>query len=296
MRLRRLLRVVSLVFALAFCAMRYGLARMRGPLPLERRAQWMQQAARSLLERLGAHCVVEGELPAGGLVASNHLGYLDIIAYAAAMPCCFVSKREVVHWPVFGSLARAGATIFLDRGSQAGANAAAAQISERLPLPIPVLLFPEGTSTCGNEVLPFHPRLFHPAIRAGAPITAAAICYLGDDGAKESELCWFGDAPFLPHLWKVLGMRAISAHIHFSPARIYTEARTAARETHAAVVEARTGMRTYRAIQLPETNDGHALSLGSGHAGAVGGAQGVLRDAREGGDRAHDAGMQPGCW
>ena len=63
------------------------------------------------------------------------------------MPCFFVAKMEVDRWPIFGKAARSGGTIFLDRSSLASAMSAADQITERLKLPIPVLLFPEGTST-----------------------------------------------------------------------------------------------------------------------------------------------------
>ena len=66
-------------------------------------------------------------------------------------------------------------------------------MAERLKLPIPVLLFPEGTSTDGTQVLRFHSRLIDPATKAGAPITAAAIRYVIEGGVEERELCWFGD-------------------------------------------------------------------------------------------------------
>jgi len=74
------------------------------------------------------------------------------------MPCFFVAKMEIDGWPVFGKAARAGGTIFLDRASLASAKSVAEQITERLslPIPVPVLLFPEGTSTDGAQLLRFH--------------------------------------------------------------------------------------------------------------------------------------------
>src|SRR5579871_4350793 len=100
--LRRLRRAVALAVALAACILRYWLAHLRGPMTLERRALWLQQAARGVLASLGIGYEVEGNSPACGLVVANHLSYLDIVALSAAMPCFFVAKAEVDRWPFFG--------------------------------------------------------------------------------------------------------------------------------------------------------------------------------------------------
>jgi lyso-ornithine lipid O-acyltransferase len=237
--LRRLPRAVALASVLTLIFLRLRLMRLQGPLTPERRAQWIQRSARDFLAVLGIGWKTEGKPPASGLLVSNHLSYLDILSLAATVPCCFVSKIEVASWPIFGSLARGGATIFLDRASGASARLAAEQMAQRLQCPVPVLLFPEGTSTDGSHVLRFHARLFQPAIQTRAPITAAAIRYRSEEGGEERELCWYANAPFLPHLWKVLGLRGFSACIHFGEPRLYADARSAARETQAAVERAR---------------------------------------------------------
>jgi 1-acyl-sn-glycerol-3-phosphate acyltransferase len=237
MTLRRIRHAVALVFVLAFCILRFWLARLRGPMTLERRALWLQACARMILKSLGIGYEVEGHPPTRGLVVSNHLSYLDIIIISAAMPCFFVSKAEVTGWPFFGKAARTGGTIFLDRSSQASAMSVAEQISERLslPIPVPVLLFPEGTSTNGAQLLRFHSRLIDPAIAAGAPITAVGIRYVIEGGVEERELCWYGDEEFLTHLWKVLGVAGFSAQLHFGEPRIYSDRRVAADQTHAEI-------------------------------------------------------------
>jgi 1-acyl-sn-glycerol-3-phosphate acyltransferase len=167
-----------------------------------------------------------------GLVVSNHLSYLDIIIISATMPCFFVAKMEIDGWPFFGRAARSGGTIFLDRSSLASAMTVAEQMTERLKLPVPVLLFPEGTSTDGSQVLRFHSRLIDPAITAGAPIEAAGIRYVIEGGVEERELCWYGDEGFITHLWKVLGVKGFSAQLHFGEPRIYSDRRVAADQTH----------------------------------------------------------------
>ncbi len=233
--MRRIGRAVALAFALALCVVRYWLARLRGPMTMERRALWLQGSARAILKVLGIRTEVEGQAPKSGLVVSNHLSYLDIIIISAAMPCFFVSKIEVGGWPFFGKAARSGGTIFLDRSSRESANSVAEQMTERFKLPIPVLLFPEGTSTDGRQVLRFHSRLIDPATSAGVPITAAAIRYTIGGGVEERELCWYGDEGFPGHLWKVLGVTGFAARLHFGAPRIYSDRRVAADETHAEI-------------------------------------------------------------
>jgi lyso-ornithine lipid O-acyltransferase len=239
MMLRRVRRAVALAFVLASCVLRYWLKRLHGPLSLEQRAIWLQGAARSVIKCLGIVTLLEGQPPACGLVVANHLSYLDILIFSAAMPCFFVAKMEIVGWPFFGKAARTGGTIFLDRSSLASAMSVAAQMTERLKLPIPVLLFPEGTSTDGAQVLRFHSRLIDPATTAGAPITAAAIRYVLDDGMQERELCWYGDESFTTHLWKVLGVAGFSAQLEFGEPTIYADRRVAADETHVAITAMR---------------------------------------------------------
>jgi 1-acyl-sn-glycerol-3-phosphate acyltransferase len=172
-------------------------------------------------------------------VVSNHLSYLDILIHSAVMPCAFVSKIEINSWPYFGVAARAGGTLFIDRSSRASVARVAAEMADRLKLPIPVLLFPEGTSTDGSRLLQFHASLFEPAVKVGASVTPAAVRYVIEGGVPEKELCWYGDAPFLPHLWKALGTPGFSALVVFGNPTIYNDRREAARDTHVQVSDMR---------------------------------------------------------
>ena len=248
MSFRAIRRAVALAFALALCIVRYWLIRVRGPLTMEQRALWCQQAAKGILIGVGIHYRVHGQPPTRGLVVSNHLSYLDILILSAAMPCFFVAKVEIGGWPFFGKSARIGGTIFVDRSSLASAMSVADQMSERLKLPIPVLLFPEGTSTDGSQLLRFHSRLIDPATSTGAPITTAAVRYVIDGGVEERELCWYGDTLFLPHLMKALRTPGFSGEVTFGEPRIYTDRRTAANETYTEI----TAMRERGALALQE--------------------------------------------
>ncbi|HEY2468063.1 MAG TPA: lysophospholipid acyltransferase family protein [Terracidiphilus sp.] len=235
---RLIRRAVALGFSLITSILRFWLMRLGGPRTLERRAGWVQETCVRVLRSMDVRCDVEGQIPAHGLVVANHLSYLDIVVLSAVMPCFFVAKAEVGRWPYFGKAARVGGTLFLDRSSVASAEKVSGMIRERLNLPIPVLLFPEGTSTDGT-MRRFHGRLFEPAIRAEAPVTAVSIRYVTSDGTPERELCWFGDASFGPHLLETLRMPAFRAELHFGGPRVYAHRRIAAKETFAEVASMR---------------------------------------------------------
>lgn len=239
MTLRAGWRAVALAMALARCFVRYGIARLRGPLSLPQRALWLQDASRLILASLGIQRRLEGDVPPSGLVVANHLSYLDIVLLSAAMPCFFVAKAEIRLWPYFGTAARLGGTLFIDRASRASAERVAAAMADRLSLRVPILLFPEGTSSDGNNLMRFHPRLFEPAVRAGVPITPAAVRYRLPHGAQERDLCWYGDEAFLPHLWKVLHAPDFIAELRFGAGQIYPDSRAAAAATHAEVAAMR---------------------------------------------------------
>jgi 1-acyl-sn-glycerol-3-phosphate acyltransferase len=233
---------VALAMALFLNIAYYWILRLRGPLTMERRALWLQRTCKWILIGAGIRYQVEGTPPAHGLVVANHLSYLDVVIFSAAMPCFFVAKIEIGGWPVFGKAASMGGTIFIDRSSLASAVSVAGQMSERLKEPVPVLLFPEGTSTDGTQVLRFHSRLIDPATTGGVPITAAAVRYVIEDGTPEIELCWYGDESFATHLGKVLGVAGFSARVHFGEPRIYPDRRTASDQTHDEVTAMRTQM------------------------------------------------------
>jgi 1-acyl-sn-glycerol-3-phosphate acyltransferase len=244
MRFRAIRRAVALAITLIGCMFRYWLLRLRHPLtPLSdaQRGEWSQSCGRPLMDALGIRFSVEGEPPARGLLVSNHLSYIDVLIYGAILPCCFVAKDEIRRWPFFGRMARAGGTLFIKRTSRTSAEAVTAQIAERLKGPVPVLFFPEGTSTDGSEVLRFRSRFFTPAIAARVPVTACSVRYFMEDGTPERELCWFGDASLLPHVWKVLSSAGFSAQVCFGEPRVYSDRRRAADETQAEVEAMRAG-------------------------------------------------------
>ncbi len=116
-------------------------------------------------------------------------------------------------------------------------------MEEALQASVPILLFPEGTSTDGSSVLRFHPALMEPAIRQQQEMTAAAIGYQVENG-EERDICWYGDASFLPHLLRTMGRRGVASEIEFHPDRtLYLDRKAAALDLHAKVEAMRTRIR-----------------------------------------------------
>jgi len=176
-------------------------------------AEWLHESCPRGLSAIAVQLSTAGQFPSCGLIVSNHLSYLDILAFSAAVPCVFVSKAEVERWPIIGRYARWAGCVFVRRHDKGDAARANVSVAESLKNGVPVVLFPEGTTTDGHRVLRFHSTMLQPAIDAGALVTPCAIIYELDDGEVGREVCWWGDMDFLLHVWNLLGKRVIRARI-----------------------------------------------------------------------------------
>lgn len=207
------------------------------------RARWMRFCGRLVLRALGIRYRVEGTPPEeAALVVANHLSYLDIVIAAAAMPCAFVARHDVAEWPAFGTLARLGGTIFVDRASRRSAWRAANHIAKVLTEGVSVLFFPEGTSTDGSDMLRFNSPLFAPAAEGGFRVVPMAIFYDPRGMAlTERDLCWFGDDLFLPHLMRVLGVPGFHAMVRFGEEEAIPDRKAGAYRSYEAVAAMRNG-------------------------------------------------------
>jgi 1-acyl-sn-glycerol-3-phosphate acyltransferase len=171
------------------------------------------------------------------LLVSNHLSYLDILILAALTPARFVAKSEVRNWPVFGWFARLAGTIFVERNKRSQAAQSAEQIALALSEGSLVVLFPEGTSSGGETVLPFRSSLLEPAARKLHTVTAGLIGYQLTDGDVSEEVCYWKDMTLLPHLINLLSKRTVHAFLHFAQLRQETTNRkTLARRLHSEVL------------------------------------------------------------
>lgn len=153
--------------------------------------------------KLGAGGAAHAPLPAG-LVVANHVSWLDIFVINALAPTGFVAKDDVAHWPLIGWLCANTETIFLERGSRAAAQRTRETMIARLQAGAHVAVFPEGTTTAGDRVLPFHAALFQSAIDARVPVVPLALRYADRHGNHSRAAAYDGDVT----LWESL--RAIA--------------------------------------------------------------------------------------
>jgi 1-acyl-sn-glycerol-3-phosphate acyltransferase len=174
--------------------------------------------ARTVLRILGLRLRVRGTPPVPPfMLVSNHLSYIDVLVLAAIARPVFIARSDVSRWPLVGRLAASVATIFVDRGLKRDLPRVAAAIEDRLGRGLGVVLFAEGTSTDGADVLPFKPSLLAPASRTGRPTHYASLSYEASDDAPPARLsvCWWGDMEFWPHLLGLLRIRRIDACVTF---------------------------------------------------------------------------------
>jgi len=147
------------------------------------------------------------------LLASNHISWLDIHVINAFKPVRFVAKLEVRGWPVFGWMAEQMGTVFIRRDSARHARQVVDQMAEVLRVES-VCIFPEGTSTSGESVLPFKPNLFEAAIIAPAPVLAMAIAYRSKStGLRSDAPAFIGDMGLLESMSNVIANRDIEVHL-----------------------------------------------------------------------------------
>ncbi|HTD23303.1 MAG TPA: lysophospholipid acyltransferase family protein [Terriglobales bacterium] len=204
--------------------------KLRRSLSYSERALWLQRCCRKILPHLGFKVAWHGTPPTSGLLVSNHLSYMDILAFSSITPCCFLSKVEVRRWPVFGLVAQTAGTIFLDRRNPAALLRANEELGEMLAQGTLVIVFPEGTTSDGSSVLPFHASLFQAAVNSEVAFTPAYITYSVSDGSLAEDVCFWRDMTLVPHLLNLLSKRTLQAFVSFAPAEKGFQSRKEAAE------------------------------------------------------------------
>jgi lyso-ornithine lipid O-acyltransferase len=190
-----------------------------------------------MLRALETKVIVSGEMPTAGLLVLNHLSYLDVVVIAAQAPVVFVSKSEVANWPLIGRLLKAAGTILADRQRRSSACETSAEMLHALNCGLPVIFFPEGTSSNGTQVLPFKPALLQIALNTHKPITPAAINYTTSSGDLTNDVCYWGDHTFASHIIRLAKIRQLSAHLKIGlPPTLPSDRKSAARTLHTQVV------------------------------------------------------------
>jgi 1-acyl-sn-glycerol-3-phosphate acyltransferase len=192
------------------------------PADARARARRLSQAFADLCDIHGFELEITGSIPKGpAVIVANHLSYLDpavILATAAAVPIC---KQSVGEWPLIGDGAKALGVLLVDRENIHRRAVVLRKALRALAAGIPVVNFPEGTTTDGSTLLPFYRGIFGVAQIAGAPVVPVALRF------DTPEMTWTGTQTFLPHYLKTAARAKTRVFLDFLepiPSRMFVSA------------------------------------------------------------------------
>lgn len=168
----------------------------------------------------------------GVLLVANHTSYFDILVMSATLPVSFVAKMEVGTWPLFGLMSKLQRSVFVDRSKRSEAAKSAVAIRDRLKAGDALVLFPEGTTSDGNRILPFKSALMG-SVEAEIGVTASgeiehvpvqpvSISYVGFYGmplGRENRpfYAWYGDMDLASHVWEAFKTGPLDVVVEFHP-------------------------------------------------------------------------------
>lgn len=179
--------------------------------PVEKIMSWWN---RVLLELFNIQVRVHNQgLQGPRLLVANHVSWLDISVIGSLEPTRFVAKSEIRNWPIAGALANACGTFYIRRG-RGGARPLLDKAVPHLKAGGSFVVFPEGTTTDGTSVLPFHARLFQAAIEAQCPVQPMALRFSrGQDGGSVAP--FIGDDDLASHMLRLLKEPALVVDVTY---------------------------------------------------------------------------------
>ena len=153
-------------------------------------------------------------LPDATVFVANHVSWVDIVMLHSQRTMGLVAKHEIARWPLVGWMAHRGGTIFHRRGSTESLGGVLHEMRARLHAGRSVGVFPEGRTRDGQEVGPFHARIFLAAVEAGVPVQPVALRY-GELGDAQATVAFQPGEHFFGNFLRLLGEPARPAEVHF---------------------------------------------------------------------------------
>ena len=168
-----------------------------------------------LLRVMGLTLKVTGApRPGATLMVANHVSWLDIAAIHAAAPHArFVSKADVLQWPLLGWLIRNAGTLFIERERKRDAVRVVHVMAESLQAGQTVAVFPEGTTGLGAELLPFHANLLQAAVSTGTPVQPVVLRFFSGEVAFSQEVTYVGETTLLQSIWRIACAQGLSVQV-----------------------------------------------------------------------------------
>ena len=147
---------------------------------------------------------------------------MDVLVISSQLPACFVTSKEIKETPFLGQISQMSGALFVERRNKLNIHNEISEIREGLQIGLNVAIFPEATSTNGEQILRFRRPLYLAAIDAGCPVLPFCLNYVRVGGqpinaVTRDKIMWYGDMAFLPHLWALSGSGGIELDLHFLP-------------------------------------------------------------------------------
>jgi len=186
-------------------------------LAVEARHERIRWWSRKMLAVLGIAFDCDGTpLCESSLLVVNHVSWLDIMAVHAVVPeARFVSKADVKAWPLVSRLVDAAGTLYLERERKRDALRVVHAIAQALSSNQVVAIFPEGTTSTGHGLLPFHANLLQAAISTATPVQPVALRYADRDAAVSEAVEFVGATSLLTSLWRTSCGDGVRVHVRF---------------------------------------------------------------------------------
>jgi 1-acyl-sn-glycerol-3-phosphate acyltransferase len=188
---------------------------------------WRQLAfemwTKSFVWLAGMKIEVIGEPPQPPFfLVTNHLSYVDIAVLRAIVKGVFVAKAEIKNWFLAGRIVADMGNIFIDRNNRRDIPRAGEKIIEALNGGEGVIVFPEGTSTKGEDVLPFNSSFFEFAAQTDLPVSYASISYRGNEGDPPASqtVCWWDETTFVDHMFRLFSAKGFTAIVTFGESSV----------------------------------------------------------------------------
>ena len=191
--------------------------------PMTRKLTKRRQIASFLYRRfygaLNIHLIIKGsQSNKPSLWVCNHISWLDILLLAGNNTVDFIAKTEVGEWPIIGYIIRKAGTLLISRDNKFQAYRSLPLLQKRIKTGIPVVVFPEGTTTDGSSTLPFKPMFYQAAIREDILVQPISLQYFDMNGERTNCVAFIDDDNFMTSLKRILNQPKITAELHFLPA------------------------------------------------------------------------------
>ena len=194
-----------------------------------------------VLRALGVRLQISGTpRPGATLLLANHISWLDVAALHAAVPQArFVSKADVLHWPLLGWLVKGAGTLFIERERKRDALRVVHAMAQALRDGQTVAVFPEGTTGPGPALLPFHANLLQAAIATATPIQPVVLRFADAAQRFSPAVEFIGATTLLQSLWRVASAHGLVVHVDLllAQASAHADRRALAETLHALMAE-----------------------------------------------------------